>query len=883
MSFSDRRLGTTGLDPGAHGSRSNLSAPGKSSLVESMQPVQRRATTAPAAEDGVHEAAAVGVNGSAGQLPFLDRIQASFGAHDVSHIKAHTDAAASRGAAAMGAQAFATGDRVAFAGTPDLHTAAHEAAHVVQQRAGVQLKGGVGAEGDAYERHADEAADLVVQGKSSEHVLDRLAGRGDGAGAAASAGPVQRKVAITGVEEPQTVEMLLERLTRHGVLAKARSIYEAVLRGKPQALAQNPQLRSLPVEDRALQEQLVRAWHDDNAQTYTYADAAEASEKLLKDVFKYMLHAEHNWRSIGVAEYMTGDATGLALAPTVDPALTVKVLTGDQKKESKPGAGDAVAGPTFLSGDHTQLPGYFQSAEQSGQAVLSDTGGKPGYAGTSDRYNKHYNEHSGQPIKPWNKETYEATRVVGEALRDEGKQEVLRGQIRPGDAPEDLEAKTKIAEFKQAKLDPKVSGRKCIFLWGRASGKKGGAHKELDSHPAMLTQLAAAMRDQFPDRLLVMVGDQVISEGELIGKGIPAERLLFLGEFWNDPEYGKWMKDRNRQRHLFGLFDQENDAVSVGMRSGSLEGMALLGMRVIFIDDRGNNAAGRMEYWAGDAADGRAGAYANADDVARSKYESDHAGPLPSYKRVATLQKMGDRIDARAALLAEARRMIAALRGTDAAGAPICTAEGNDAGNKLLDALVEKPVAAELLAGTMPSDPARVQQFFDGLDRMIKAINNSGYAGKEAVSKPSSFRFSRSDLALVDRALEPLGEPGAPARAAIAELLVKRDVTDVQLAHDGETTPAAKKLLGSLLASATAGQQIAAKDASAFVKRYAQQQGGLAGKQQDASGGGAKFRASTVAALEQAVGFLEQRNALQPDELDQVTSLTRQLAPDNAQ
>jgi hypothetical protein len=39
---------------------------------------------------------------------------------------------------------YATGNHVAFKGAPNLHTAAHEAAHVVQQRGGVQLKGGVG-------------------------------------------------------------------------------------------------------------------------------------------------------------------------------------------------------------------------------------------------------------------------------------------------------------------------------------------------------------------------------------------------------------------------------------------------------------------------------------------------------------------------------------------------------------------------------------------------------------------------------------------------------------------------------------------------------------------------------------------------------------------
>jgi hypothetical protein len=109
-------------------------------------------------------------------LPHLDAIQRSFGRHDVSQIEAHTDHRAAAAAEAMGAEAFARGHHVAFAGTPSLHTAAHEAAHVVQQRAGVQLKGGVGEVGDPYERHADAVADAVVQGKSSEALLDAYAG-----------------------------------------------------------------------------------------------------------------------------------------------------------------------------------------------------------------------------------------------------------------------------------------------------------------------------------------------------------------------------------------------------------------------------------------------------------------------------------------------------------------------------------------------------------------------------------------------------------------------------------------------------------------------------------------------------------------------------------
>ena len=64
---------------------------------------------------------------------------------------------------------------MAFGGAPDLRTAAHEAAHVVQQRGGVQLSAGVGKTGDVYERHADAVADRVVQGRSAEDLLSAAA------------------------------------------------------------------------------------------------------------------------------------------------------------------------------------------------------------------------------------------------------------------------------------------------------------------------------------------------------------------------------------------------------------------------------------------------------------------------------------------------------------------------------------------------------------------------------------------------------------------------------------------------------------------------------------------------------------------------------------
>lgn len=129
-----------------------------------------------------------GTAGGGGALPHLARIQRSFGHHDVSAVTAHSGSRAAAAARALGASAYTTGGRVAFAGSPDLHTAAHEAAHAVQQRAGVQLNGDVGDPGDRYERHADAVADQVVRGRSAETLLDRLAP------ASSRAASVQRQV-----------------------------------------------------------------------------------------------------------------------------------------------------------------------------------------------------------------------------------------------------------------------------------------------------------------------------------------------------------------------------------------------------------------------------------------------------------------------------------------------------------------------------------------------------------------------------------------------------------------------------------------------------------------------------------------------------------------
>jgi hypothetical protein len=122
-----RRDGSTHA-PGASGRHD---APdigvGKRTLVSTtLAPVQPHGAGRPRAQPDllpggdaqVQAAAARGVAGPAGALPHAETIQRLFGRHDVSGIHAHVGGPAAEATQAMGAEAFATGDHVAFAGAP---------------------------------------------------------------------------------------------------------------------------------------------------------------------------------------------------------------------------------------------------------------------------------------------------------------------------------------------------------------------------------------------------------------------------------------------------------------------------------------------------------------------------------------------------------------------------------------------------------------------------------------------------------------------------------------------------------------------------------------------------------------------------------------------
>jgi hypothetical protein len=187
----DSRRGTA-----AAGSGSQPTTVGKRSPLDSAfraQSVQQRRAAAPAETTtaDVHAAADAGIATPGGSLPHQAALEAAF-EQDLSGVEAHVGGDAAASAEAMGADAYATGDHVVLPANPGLDVVAHEVAHVLQQRDGVQLHGGVGAAGDAYEQEADAAAAAAVAGTSAAAVM-----RNPYAGVRRGRGAIQKKEAAT--------------------------------------------------------------------------------------------------------------------------------------------------------------------------------------------------------------------------------------------------------------------------------------------------------------------------------------------------------------------------------------------------------------------------------------------------------------------------------------------------------------------------------------------------------------------------------------------------------------------------------------------------------------------------------------------------------------
>jgi hypothetical protein len=120
---------------------------------------------------------------------------------DLGGVRVHADSHAADLSARLCARAFTVGNDVYFGqGEYQPQTQqgrfliAHELTHVAQQRQGVQVEGGVGREGDAYERQADVVGVKVAKGEPAT----ATANSGESGVTVASTPAVQRYAEIVG-------------------------------------------------------------------------------------------------------------------------------------------------------------------------------------------------------------------------------------------------------------------------------------------------------------------------------------------------------------------------------------------------------------------------------------------------------------------------------------------------------------------------------------------------------------------------------------------------------------------------------------------------------------------------------------------------------------
>jgi hypothetical protein len=371
--------------------RSASSSPSPTPLPEGLRPtihelfrghVQLRAALGVAGEEdtaSIHASVRRGIATSVSPLPHSELIQRSFGRHDILGILAHTGREAAASARAMGAEAYATGNHVVLGGRTDLHTVAHEAAHVIQQRGGVRLKSGVGEAGDAYERHADQVADAVVRGQSAECLLDLYAGqhasahaRGGRSGAAdgahtrdasadaggpATTAPVQR---VTDDSQMMLVSLfaLLVRLIWH-ILAAGGAPQQG--NGAPAPMA--PADRPTPEPDRtqvesvagelshspALRDKVQAARHESGAPDDERIVCTLASDAEVKDTIAKALRDESK-----APERMEQDRTAEHVGERLDPSHSASTAPGQENQGTRDEAGSsfdhACHGPGRTSG-----------------------------------------------------------------------------------------------------------------------------------------------------------------------------------------------------------------------------------------------------------------------------------------------------------------------------------------------------------------------------------------------------------------------------------------------------------------------------------------------------------------------------------------------------
>lgn len=167
--------------------------------------------------------------------------------------------------------------------------------------------------------------------------------------------------------------------------------------------------------------------------------------------------------------------------------------------------------------------------------------------------------------------------------------------------------------------------KKVLILWSRFTGKKGEIHVEHDTSFRGTQQLALRALNSGGVDYVIITGDKPVAHDNLtlkpnqslqqakqarlrkftkicneINQARGTECCFDLTGFWEDSETKKWTGGaRTGQFLLFEYLHRVGDARHLGMRSGNLEALALLGYWVRYMEETDSWGGERMEQWHG--------------------------------------------------------------------------------------------------------------------------------------------------------------------------------------------------------------------------------------------------------------------------------------------
>lgn len=135
-----------------------------------------------------------------------------------------------------------------------------------------------------------------------------------------------------------------------------------------------------------------------------------------------------------------------------------------------------------------------------------------------------------------------------------------------------------------------------VVLWSRQSGKRGGAHPELDSSYEGIRQLARAFLKCGKPVTVLLAGDERSDKLNNFANLPGMDNVISVSDMWEDPVWKEHFGDAKflAQFAFYKYLAEEYNVIHIGMRSGMLESMALLGMKTFYLEGASSGSSGRM-------------------------------------------------------------------------------------------------------------------------------------------------------------------------------------------------------------------------------------------------------------------------------------------------